>query len=74
MKKTLLIVASLFAVTAFAQDKGKGEPFYAKTTPNPVVTPAPEVKKEVKPSKSKEPAVKDQKASAKPADTKPAAK
>jgi hypothetical protein len=68
MKKTLLILASLFAVTAFAQDKGKGEPFHVKSTPNPVVAPEPDVKKEPKPSKSKKPAVKNQTAPAKTAD------
>ena len=61
MKSTIAIIAALFAVTAFAQDKGKGEPVYAKTTPNPVVVPAPEAKKAVTPVKSEKPAVKNEK-------------
>lgn len=71
MKKTILIVASLFALTAFAQDKG--QPVYGKTTSNPVVVPVSEVKVST-PSKSKEPAVKNQKAPAKSADAKTTAK
>ena len=66
MKVFATIVASLFALTAFAAEPAKVE------TTKPVTV---DVKaKKVEPSKSKEPAVKDQKASAKPADTKPAAK
>lgn len=40
MKHILLafVLASL-AATGSAQDKGKGEPVSAKTTPNPVVVP-----------------------------------
>ena len=72
MKKVIALVATLFAVTAFAQDKAV--PVYGKTTPNPVVVPAAEpavVKKEVaKPAKSTP--VKDEKAAG-PA-TKPASK
>lgn len=61
MKKLALIVASLFAVTAFAQDKGKGEPVAAKTTPNAVVAPAKEEAKKA-PSNKSEPAKKETKA------------
>ena len=70
MKSAIAIVAALFAVTAFAQDKG--QPVYGKTTPNPVVAPAVDVnaKKAAKPVKSTP--AKDEKAAA-PA-TKPAAK
>lgn len=70
MKNAIVILAaSLVAVTAFAQDKG--QPVYGKTTPHPVVAPAPEVKKEaVKPAKSTP--AKDEKAAV-PA-TKPASK
>lgn len=65
------LIASLFAVSAFAGDKG--EPVAVKTTPNPVVAPvasAPAVKKEAKPVKSTP--AKDEKAAV-PA-TKPASK
>lgn len=66
MKKIVLVVASLFAIAAFAQDKG--QPVYGKTTPNPVIepviektTPKAEVKKDaVKPVKSNKPAVKNE--------------
>jgi hypothetical protein len=76
MNKLIVALMATFAVTAFAQDKGKGEPVAVKTTPNAVVAPAaepakkPEVKKEAKPSKSTP--AKDEKAAA-PA-TKPASK
>lgn len=76
MKLIATLIASLFAVAAFAGDKG--EPVALKTTPNPVVAPAPtasapakaEVKKEAKPVKSTP--AKDEKAAV-PA-TKPASK
>ena len=74
MKTAIAIVATLFAVTAFAQDKG--QPVYGKTTPNLVVAPAaepakaPAAKKEAKPAKSTP--AKDEKAAA-PA-TKPVTK
>ena len=71
MKSAIAIVAALFAVTAFAQDKGKGEPVAVKTTPNPVVAPAAPAKAEAKKPAKSTPA-KDEKAAA-PA-TKPAAK
>lgn len=71
MKKIVALLTAVLAVTAFAQDKGKGEPVAVKTTPNPVVAPAPEVKKEVpKQVPTKSPS-KDQKKTAEPA--KPAA-
>ena len=72
MKHAIAIVAALFAVTAFAQDKG--QPVYGKTTPHPVVAPAPEAKKAATPVKSEKPAVKNEKAPAKPADAKATAK
>ena len=53
MKKVIALVATLFAVTAFAQ------------TPAPVAPAAPakvEVKKDAKPAKSDAPAVKETKA------------
>jgi hypothetical protein len=53
MKQLFAIVASVFALSAFAQ------------TPAPAATPAPakvESKKDAKPAKSQAPAVKDQKA------------
>lgn len=70
MKKVIALVATLFAVTAFAQTKG--EPVAVKTTPNPVVAPAaePAKKETAKPAKSTP--VKDEKAAG-PA-TKPASK
>ena len=39
MKLVATLIASLFAVSAFAQTKS--EPVHVKTTPNPVVAPAP---------------------------------
>lgn len=67
MKLIATLVVSLFAVTAFAQDKGKGEPVYAKTTPNPVVAPAKEEAKQAPATKSQTPTTKDQKKTAEPA-------
>lgn len=65
MKLVATLIASLFAVSAFAADAPakKGEPVAAKTTPNPVVAPAPEAKKEAaKPADKKaEPAKSDAK-------------
>ena len=71
MKKVIATLVALFAVTAFAQDKGV--PVYGKTTPNPVVAPVEvtvTAKKEPKPAKSTP--AKDEKAAV-PA-TKPASK
>lgn len=76
MNKLIVALMATVAVSAFAQTKT--EPVAVKTTPNPVVAPAPaasapakaEVKKEAKPVKSTP--AKDEKAAA-PA-TKPASK
>lgn len=65
MNKLVLIVASLFAVTAFAAEPAKVE------TAKPVEVTVT-AKKPATPAKSAEPAVKNEKAAAKPAATSPA--
>lgn len=64
MNKLVLIVASLFAVTAFAAEPAKVE------TAKPVEVTV--TAKRVAPAKSAEPAVKNEKAATKPAATVPA--
>lgn len=70
MNKFAVIVASLFAVTAFAAEPVKTE---TKVEAKPAVTaPAKEVKKDATPAKSEKPAVQNEKAATKPAADKPA--
>lgn len=67
MKVIATLIASLFAVSAFAASD-KGEPVAVKTTPNPVVAPVVKETPKQVPTKS---TAKDQKKTAEPA--KPAA-
>lgn len=59
MKQLIAIVASVFALSAFAAEAPKAD---AKaTTPAPTVAPAKVEKKDAKPAKSEAPAVKETK-------------